>query len=179
MTSEERRKNIELILKNNNEPISATVLSKEFSVSRQVIVGDIALLRAAGRKISATPRGYVLNHESEEGTNVFTIACIHDNDNMDKELYAVVDNGGTILNVTVEHPIYGEISGELRISTRYDADAFLEKIKNDEVQPLMKLTGGIHIHKIKCKDESAGHRIIEALKKENILLKEREEETEY
>lgn len=174
MTSEERRKNIGLILKNNKEPISATSLSKKFSVSRQIIVGDIALMRAAGDKISATPRGYVLNHDYEETANIFTVACIHDNDNMDKELYAVVDNGGTLLDVTVEHPIYGEISGELRISTRYDADEFLKKVKNDEVQPLMKLTDGIHIHKIKCRDENAGRRIIEALKRENILLKEKE-----
>jgi len=175
MTSEERREKIELILNNNKEPISATALSKKFSVSRQVIVGDIALMRAAGSKISATPRGYVLNHEPEDATNIFTIACLHDNDNMAKELYAVVDNGGTILDVTVEHPIYGEISGELRISTRYDADVFLEKIKNDEVQPLMRLTDGIHIHRIKCKDESSCRRIIEALKKENILLEEKED----
>lgn len=174
MTSEERRESIELILKNNKEPISATALSKKFSVSRQIIVGDIALMRAAGSKISATPRGYVLNRDSEYGANVFTVACFHDNDNMSKELYAVVDNGGTILDVTVEHPIYGEISGELRIATRYDADAFLEKINSDDAQPLMKLTGGIHIHKIICRDEFARKRIIEALKKENILLNEKE-----
>ena len=93
MTSEERRKNIGLILKNNKEPISATSLSKKFSVSRQIIVGDIALMRAAGDKISATPRGYVLNHDYEETANIFTVACIHDNDNMDKELYAVVEIG--------------------------------------------------------------------------------------
>lgn len=173
MTSEERRENITSILKNNKEPITAAALAKKFSVSRQVIVGDIALMRASGQKISATPRGYVLNSEPEADDNVFTIACLHDNDNMSKELYTIVDNGGTVLDVTVEHPIYGEISGELRISTRYDADMFLEKIKSNEAQPLMKLTGGIHIHRIKCGNEAAAHRIVEALKKENILLEEK------
>lgn len=170
MTSEERRENIEYILKNSKDPVTATALAKKFSVSRQVIVGDVALMRAAGKKVFATPRGYVLNSEPETGDNVFTIACHHDNDDMDKELYIIVDNGGTILDVTVEHPVYGEISGELRISTRYDADMFLEKIKNNEAQPLMRLTGGIHIHRIKCKDGATSHRIIEALRKENILL---------
>lgn len=173
MTSEERRENIESILKNNKDPITATALAKKFSVSRQVIVGDIALMRATGQKISATPRGYVLNPDPEANDYVFTIACLHDNDSMAKELYTIVDNGGTILDVTVEHPVYGEISGALQISTRYDTDMFLEKIKTNEVQPLMRLTGGIHIHKIKCKNEAAEHRIIEALRKENILLDEK------
>lgn len=170
MTSDERRDNIGIILKNNTEPISATSLAKKFSVSRQVIVGDIALMRAAGHKISATPRGYVINSEIEISDNVYTIACCHDESNMAKELYAVVDNGGTLLDVTVEHPIYGQIVGELRISSRYDADLFLEKVKNNQAQPLMRLTGGIHLHTIKCNDGEAINRIMNALEKENIIL---------
>ncbi len=173
MNSDERRENIESILKDKTEPITANVFAKKFSVSRQVIVGDIALMRAAGLKISATPRGYVLNAESEIDDNVFTVACRHDENNMAKELYAVVDNGGTILDVTVEHPVYGEISGELRISARYEADMFLDKIKKNEAQPLMRLTGGIHLHRIRCRDEQTRKRIIKALKKENILLEEK------
>lgn len=169
MTAEQRREEIEIILMNNTDPITATALAKKFSVSRQVIVGDIALMRAAGLKIIATPRGYVLNSENNKD-NVFTIACKHDGDNMKTELYTVVDNGGSIIDVTVEHPVYGEISGELYISTRYEADMFLEKIKKNEAQPLMRLTDGIHLHTIKYKDENSRQRIIEALKKENILL---------
>jgi hypothetical protein len=171
MNSEERREKLLSILNRSTEPVTATTLAKKFSVSRQVIVGDIALMRAAGIKITATPRGYVLNSEFESNDNIFTIACRHDQINMANELYTIVDNGGTILDVTVEHPVYGEISGELRISTRYDADMFLEKIKNKQAQPLMKLTGGIHLHRIKCKDEQSRKRIIEALKKEDIILK--------
>ncbi len=170
MNSEERRENIELILKDASSPITASVLAKKFSVSRQIIVGDVALMRAAGIKISATPRGYILNCGNEITENVFTVACCHDNENMYKELYAVVDNGGTIIDVIVEHPIYGEISGELYISSRYDADMFLEKIKISEAQPLMCLTDGIHLHTIRCKDEKARKRIIYALKNEYIIL---------
>lgn len=172
MTSDKRREKIEDILKSNTEPITATQLAKEFSVSRQVIVGDIALMRAAGLKISATPRGYVLNIDSNTSDTIFTIACRHERDNMAIELFTIVDNGGTIMDVTVEHPIYGEISGELRISTRYEANMFLDNIKNNEAQPLMMLTGGIHLHKIKCKDEQIKKRIIKELKKENIIFVE-------
>jgi len=173
MTSDERRNNIEIVLRNNSDPMSATALAKKFSVSRQVIVGDIALMRAAGLKISATPRGYVINSEIEKSESIYTIACCHDEKNMAAELYAVVDNGGTLLDVTVEHPIYGQIVGQLCISSRYDADLFLEKVKNNQAQPLMRLTGGIHLHTIKCNDEEAYNRIIEALKYDNIILEQK------
>lgn len=173
MTSDERRNNIEIVLRSNSDPMSATALAKKFSVSRQVIVGDIALMRAAGLKISATPRGYVINSEIEKSESVYTIACCHDEKNMAAELYAVVDNGGTLLDVTVEHPIYGQIVGQLCISSRYDADLFLEKVKNNQAQPLMRLTGGIHLHTIKCNDEETYNRIIRALKNDNIILEQK------
>lgn len=170
MPSEERRKKIENTLKNNTEPVSATALAKTFSVSRQVIVGDIALMRAAGIKISATPRGYVINSESDMSENDYTIACCHDDKNMAEELYAVVDNGGTVVDVTVEHPVYGQLVGELRLSSRYDVDLFLEKIRSNQAQPLSNLTGGIHLHTIRCRDEETFERIKRALKKLNIIL---------
>lgn len=169
MSSEKRRENIELILKRSNEPVTATALAKEFSISRQVIVGDIALMRASGMKISASPRGYILDSEIDNQI-CFTVVCNHDIDDMEKELYAIVDNGGTVFDVTVEHPVYSEISGELRISSRYEADMFLQKIRSNEAQPLMKLTDGIHIHKIKCNSENEKKRILEALEKEQIIL---------
>ncbi|KAF5050454.1 putative transcription repressor NiaR [anaerobic digester metagenome] len=170
MPSEERRKKIENTLRNNTEPVSATALAKTFSVSRQVIVGDIALMRAAGIKISATPRGYVINSEAEKSDNSYTIACSHDDKNMAEELYAVVDNGGTVVDVTVEHPVYGQIVGELRISSRYDVDLFMEKIKSNQALPLSNLTGGIHLHTIRCRDEETLKRIKEALRKQSIIL---------
>jgi len=173
MTSEERREKIEIELRNITDPITATALAKKFYVSRQIIVGDIALMRAAGLKISATPRGYVLNAEVENNENVYTIACCHDDINMAAELYAVVDNGGTLLDVTVEHPIYGQIVGQLLISSRYDADLFLEKVENNQAQPLMRLTGGIHLHTIKCSDKKTFNRIMKALQKENVILEQK------
>jgi len=171
MTSTERRTKIETLLNENTEPISATTLAKEFSVSRQLIVGDIALMRASGHKISATPKGYIIDLGNQRmNEKIYTIACNHTVDNMDSELYAVVDNGGALLDVTVEHPVYGQIVGELRIFSRFDADLFLKKIEKNRAQPLLRLTGGIHLHTIQCKDEEMLQRIFDALRKENILL---------
>lgn len=56
MRAEERRQAIRELLQRAKQPVSATALAAQFSVSRQIIVGDIALLRAAGADISATPR---------------------------------------------------------------------------------------------------------------------------
>lgn len=170
MNSVKRREQIAKILKDNTEPISATILAKKFNVSRQLIVGDIALMRAAGQNIFATPRGYIIISENQQYQQVYTIACNHTNEKIATELYAVVDNGGALLDVTVEHAVYGQIIGELHIFSRYDADLFLKKIEDNSVLPLSKLTGGIHLHNIQCKDEDVLQRILDELKKENILL---------
>lgn len=172
MNSTERREKIEKILNTCNDPVSASTLAKEFNVSRQVIVGDIAIMRASGLKISATPRGYVIDKLHDDNL-IFTIACKHTDENMAQELYTIVDNGGAILDVTVEHGVYGQIVGELHIFSRYDVDLFLEKIKKNKSLPLSNLTGGIHLHRIQCKDEEIYKRIINALDKENILFEEK------
>lgn len=173
MNSQQRRENIQEILESTNEPVTASALAKNFSVSRQAIVGDIALMRAHGLSIAATPRGYVMNMAPEYEGITFTIACQHSKNQTLEELYTIVDYGGTIVDVVVEHPAYGEIIGELRISTRYDADNFWDKIKSGEVQPLSKLTEGIHIHRIRCKNEEIKNKIIEALQAKKLLLDEK------
>lgn len=64
MHSDERRKAIADVLRAADAPISASALAEKFSVSRQIIVGDIALLRSSGEEILATPRGYVTPKEA-------------------------------------------------------------------------------------------------------------------
>ena len=55
MTAEKRREEIRALLANAGGPISASTLAARFSVSRQVVVGDIALLRAAGLETPVIP----------------------------------------------------------------------------------------------------------------------------
>ena len=167
MTAEERRKAIGELLASISMPISATALAGKFFVSRQVIVGDIALLRAGGTDISATPRGYVIT-KREEGI-IRTVACVHSADAMCDELYAIVDNGCTVLDVVVEHPIYGQLTGQLQLSNRYDVDKFAEKLSH-QVPPLSALTGGIHLHTLRCPDEAAYQRVLGILREKSILL---------
>ena len=168
MRAEERRQAIEDILRKSAQPISAGTLAARFSVSRQIIVGDIALLRAAGADISATPRGYVIQH-SPEGL-VRQVAVQHDAAGMEAELNAVVDYGCTVLDVIVEHPIYGQLTGPLQLSSRYDVAQFIARCAKSDARPLSDLTGGIHLHTLSCPSEAAFVRVQNALRELGVLL---------
>lgn len=168
MNSEERRNRIIECLQQSSAPISASCLAKDFAVTRQIIVADIALLRASGYSIVADNKGYVLNTLDDK--NIKRIAVKHDKGQVLSELYTIVDNGGKILDVIVEHSIYGRISVELNISSRYEVDEFVRKIDTTKANPLSLLTEGVHIHTIAISDENAFARIKEQLTKLDILI---------
>ncbi len=171
MDAAERRRKILELLKTEKQPLSASAIAGRFQVSRQVIVGDIALLRAANVSISATPRGYILADENNRpGEIIHTIACRHDGKGLEEELYTIVDNGCGVLDVIVEHAVYGQLSGQLQIFSRYDADNFFKKLERDHASPLCDLTGGIHLHTISCRTEEAYERVMEELNAKGILF---------
>lgn len=169
MKNEQRREKILTVLNENTEPVNATVLAKMFSVTRQIIVADIALLRASGYNIRSEHKGYVLTKKDSESI-IKRIVVKHNNEVLKEELYAIVDNGGVVLDVIVEHAVYGKLSAELNLSSRYDIDCFVKKITDYGVSPLSLLTEGLHIHTISIKDESAFDRIISKLKELKILI---------
>ncbi len=168
MTAAERRNEIKKTLATAQVPISASVLAAKFSVSRQVIVGDIALLRTAGENISSTPRGYIVA-KTETGI-VHQIVCRHADEDIIEELNAIVDHGCSVMNVIVDHPVYGELTGDLRISSRYDVGIFHKTLIEAAAPPLASLTGGIHIHTLSCPDEEAFRRVEQVLKERGILI---------
>ena len=167
MNAEQRREAILNTLRRADQPVSATALAGTFSVSRQIVVGDIALLRAAGADISATPRGYVM-HRKEAGL-IYKVACCHSGaEAMEAELNAMVDQGCTVLDVIVEHPIYGELTGVLDLSSRYDVSQFIAR--SAQTRPLSMLTEGIHLHTLSCPSEQAFLRVKEQLRALGVLL---------
>ncbi|KXZ40774.1 hypothetical protein SAMN05661008_01820 [Alkalithermobacter thermoalcaliphilus JW-YL-7 = DSM 7308] len=171
MDTVNRRKNIEKLIYESNNPLKGSYLSKLLNVSRQVIVQDIAILRAQGVNIIATPQGYII--PKTNNSIIKTIASNHFTiDEMKDELEIIVDNGGKVIDVIVEHPIYGEIKGILNISSRRDLDEFIEKVKNTKSQPISKLTNGIHFHNIEVKDNESYISIVNKLKEKGYLIKE-------
>ena len=167
MDRECRRKELEEYLKRAKGPVSAASLARIFSVSRQIIVGDVALLRAGGLDITATPRGYVLRGPPAGVTCTF--ACRHRGEQMEEELNAVVDQGCTVLDVIVEHPIYGQLTGPLRLSSRYEVTQFVDRCRQAAAAPLAQLTEGIHLHTVLCPDQEAADRVREALAQLGVL----------
>ena len=170
MDAESRRAAILARLQAEESPVSASALAGAFSVSRQIIVGDVALLRAAGADISATPRGYVLAR-SEQGI-LHTVACRHDLAGTREELYLLVDNGCSVLDVVVEHAVYGQLVGQLQLQSRYDVDQFMARLEREGNKPLSTLTEGIHLHTLRCPNEAAYQRARDALRQAGYLLEE-------
>lgn len=168
MEAASRRQAILDRLRTADRPVSASALAAGLNVSRQIIVGDIALLRAGGAEISATPRGYVLPRATDGITR--TIACRHTLAQTGQELDILVDNGCTVLDVIVEHPVYGQLTGQLQISSRYDVEQFLARIRDSDAAPLSMLTGGLHLHTLCCPNEDAYTRACAALKAVGLLL---------
>lgn len=168
MDADKRREQIIERLKNTSEPVVARTLAKEFDVSRQVIVGDIALLRASGEEIHSTPKGYIMREPQQDGHTV-QLVCIHSPQDTKEELYTVVDNGGEVLDVLVEHPVYGVMRGELNISNRVEVDEFIGKIENYDTSLLSALTEGIHTHTISAKSQTLLDKIEQELKTKGFL----------
>ena len=158
------------LLSRSEGPVSAGHLAAHFCVSRQIIVGDVALLRAAGADIAATPRGYILSRP-EEALFSCKVACVHTPEEMGAELRTIVDAGGEAADVIVEHPVYGQLTGALNIRCRDDVEAFLRQVHSHAAQPLSALTGGVHLHTVRCRDEAGMKRVLAALEREGFLYR--------
>ena len=165
----DRKEKIIEEIKKSDKPISASTLAKKLGVSRQIIVGDVALIRANGTNIIATPRGYIL--DSKQQNQTYTIAVNHSQEQMADELYTIVDLGGCAIDVIVDHPVYGQLTGKLHLSSRYDVDQFIKKVNNNQAKPLSQLTDGLHLHTIQCPNEDTYQRIVSALDEKGYLFK--------
>lgn len=168
MSGEERRGKIIQALKNSDKAVSATTLAKEFDVSRQVIVQDVALLRANGKNIFSTNRGYLIQ-EDEETTRVFKVQ--HEDDEVEKELTTIVDFGGTVEDVFVYHKVYGVLRAEMNIKSRMDIRNYMEEIRSGKSSLLKNVTSGYHYHTVRAERVEILDMIQEELQKKGLLAK--------
>ena len=166
MTGAERRKKILTLIKESSTPISGGALGSVLGVSRQVIVQDIALLRMEGYSILATARGYLLD-EPRENVRVFKV--FHDETRTEEELTTIVDLGGAVLDVMVNHRVYGKVSAPLQIKNRRNIQAFLKHLRSGKSTPLLNLTSGYHFHRVSAESEEILDEIEDALRQKNFL----------
>lgn len=170
MDGDGRRSRIIELLKQSAKPIAGKELAKKMGVSRQVIVQDIALLRAINKNILATNKGYMIyGAEGITATIKKTIKVMHKTEEIQDELYSIVDFGGKVLDVVVEHEIYGQIMVDLIITNRQDVDEFIQKVTEHGTRPLKALTDGVHFHTIEARDQKTLSKIEQKLKEKGYL----------
>ena len=173
MNSIERRDNIIKLLLESDEPIKGNIIATKYSVTRQVIVKDIAILRAKGESIIATPDGYIINKKESKVKAI--IAVIHNEEEMFNEMSIVIKYGGIIEDVIVEHPLYGEIAAMLMIKNYNELNKFVQKYQEQRARLLSVLTNGVHLHTISAESEDDINLIISELKKYNFIVSDLED----
>jgi len=171
MEGEKRRKELLDILTDEKDAISGSKLAKKLNVSRQIIVQDIALLRATNKQILSTNKGYIIFHNETNTKTKRVMKVKHKNEEMLDELYTIVDAGGELINVVVEHPIYGQILVDLVVKNRKDAESFVLAVKKHKTKPLTELTDGVHFHTIEAANKEILDNIEKELLKKGYLIK--------
>lgn len=171
MTGEARRIQILQLLQEQESPMSGAALAKACSVSRQVIVQDIALMRAENRRILSTNKGYLYRRDGSENTQPKRVFFVrHNTDQVLEEFMTVIDLGGRILDVAVEHEIYGQIRVDLLIETAQDARNFAEKLSACRDNPLKVLTDDCHYHTVAAPSEKLLDLIEAELREKGYLF---------
>jgi len=163
-----RLRALEKLFRENPGPLQGKELAEHFGVSRQAIVQDVALLRSRGIPLEATPRGY--RFRKEELRRRRLLALSHSKEDVAEELLAIVCLGGRVLDVLVEHPLYGEIRGNIDVSSREDVLRFLGLMKAGGGEPLLVLSGGVHLHTVEAESEEVLDAIERSLEEKGYLL---------
>jgi transcriptional regulator of NAD metabolism len=170
MTGEMRRDQLLRLLKESAEPVCGTALAKKFQVSRQVIVQDIALMRAERHPVLSTNKGYLYRSEDQTDHQPKRVFCLqHRDDQVLEEFRAILELGGRILDVAVEHELYGQIRMDLLIETDQDAQNFVARADACGNRPLMTLTCGCHYHTVAAPSEKLLDLIEAELQKKGFL----------
>ena len=166
MKVNERRKAIVNLLLASKSPISGSELSKQFNVSRQIIVQDITVLKGSGYEILSTHNGYVIQ-KSPHVERVFKLK--HTAEQTEDELNSIVDLGGTVVDVFVWHKAYGRISATINIFSRLRVKQYLEGVRTGKSTELMNITGDYHYHTVRADSEEVLDKIGEVLKEKNYI----------
>ncbi|MBC7336148.1 MAG: transcription repressor NadR, partial [Clostridia bacterium] len=115
-------------------------------------------------------QGYLWPQPSGRERQRAVLAVSHAPEQTEEELNALVDFGLKVLDVVVEHPIYGELRGFLMLESRHDVERFLGRIADAGAGLLSTLTGGVHLHTVEYAREEELNLAREALAAKGFLL---------
>ena len=150
MTTSERRAKILKILQMSSQPVAGKEFAAKFGVSRQVIVQDMAVLRASTPGILSTTRGYSLQKELL-CTREFKLW--HPQEETSRELNLIVDCGGSVKNTSISHRVYGRVTVDMDIHSRQDVAEFIDNLKDSQSSVLSSATSGYHYHLVEAASE--------------------------
>ena len=167
--AEKRRREIVALLMGSQEPLSGGALAQQTGVSRQIIVQDITVLKAAGYDIISTHRGYVIK-SAPSVERVFKVH--HDSDRTAEELSAIVSLGGIVVDVYVWHRVYGKIGAGLNIFSELGVKQFMEGLKSGRSTELMHITGGYHYHTVRADSAAVLDEIQQYLTENGYIVPE-------
>ncbi len=171
MDAQTRRKRILELVGAAKAPATGSWLCEKLGVTRQVVVQDVALLRAGGVPIIATPAGYMMLDTAARGRALKVFTCRHETlEEAERELMIIVENRGRVRDVIIEHPIYGEISGSLMLSTPRSVKNLIERLRCKDSQMLSSITDGVHMHTVEADDEETLAVIEDGLRRAGILI---------
>ena len=169
MKADERRKAIVTLLMAENRPVAGGKLAERFDVSRQIIVQDIAVLKASGYDILSTHSGYIVQ-KAPLVERVFKLW--HTNEDTEDELSSIVGLGGTVVDVFVWHKVYGKVEAQLNIFSELQVRQFIEGVRSGKSTELMDITGGYHYHTVRAESEDVLDNIEKTLKEKKFLVPE-------
>lgn len=173
MSGEQRREKLLAILQEADHPISGTALAKILAVSRQVVVQDIALLRAGNQEIISTCRGYMIR-KTKLCQRIFKVH--HSDEEMEEELNLFVDLGGRVEDEFVYHKVYDVIRVKMELKSRRDVKEYLEQLRSGISKPLKDVTSDFHYHTVTAESEQILDQIQEELQKRGFLAELRDYE---
>lgn len=150
-------------------PLAGGELAAQLGVSRQIIVQDVAALKARGCAILSTHSGYLLQ-APPYAERVFKVH--HTAAETEDELNLIVDNGGIVENVFVRHTVYGKVTAALHIFSRLQVRQFMEGVRTGQSTELMHITGGYHYHTVRAESEAVLERIAAALAAHGYIASE-------
>jgi|SRR5690625_3307297 len=173
LIGKERREAILDWLKRSDTPLTGGELAERAGVSRQVIVQDISLLKATQEPIMSTSKGYLFLKDTA-GKEKFqrSIVVKHQPDQTEEELNCIVDQGVTVLDVIVEHPLYGELKAPIMVSDRLDVQQFIENITAKNAPYLLELTDGVHLHTLESESKEKLNAAYNVLKEKNFIVED-------
>lgn len=175
MNTVERREKILQILKKKEYPVTGTELAQKLHVTRQIIVSDIAMMKAAGQPIFSSHTGYILQRYEEVDTRVYGIKCLNtisEENKLESELYTIVDNGGIVRGLEMDYENLGVFKAEMRLRSRRDVRVYLEKLNEEMKMLILMIMKGIHTLTIEISKDDEFMDIIHSLKTANLLYKE-------